>query len=30
LLSGIDLAGWDVWAAATRGEVAQILWNLTR
>lgn len=30
LLSSIELTGWDVWAAATRGEVAQILWNLTR
>ena len=30
LLSGIDLVGWDVWADATRGEVAQILWNLAK
>ncbi|MHB8869828.1 MAG: S-layer homology domain-containing protein [Thermoleophilia bacterium] len=30
LLDGIALAGWDVWASASRGEVAQILWNLTR
>jgi hypothetical protein len=28
LLTRIDLAGWDVWAPATRGEVAQMLWNL--
>lgn len=31
LLEGIrPLAGWDIWAPASRGEVAQILWNLTR
>ncbi len=28
LLSGIDLAAFSVWKPATRGEVAQILWNL--
>ena len=28
LLEGIDLAGWDPWRSATRGEVAQMLWNL--
>lgn len=28
LLAGIDLDGWDEWADATRGEVAQMLWNL--
>jgi hypothetical protein len=27
LLVGIDLYGWDVWEPATRGEVAQVLWN---
>ena len=27
LLMGIDLRGWDPWQPATRGEVAQILWN---
>ena len=27
LLAGIDLYGWNVWEPATRGEVAQILWN---
>ena len=28
LLDGIPLAGWDPWATADRGEVAQILWNM--
>ena len=28
LLAGIDLTGFDVWGEATRGEVAQVLWNL--
>ena len=28
LLRGIDVAGWDPWAPATRGELAQILRNL--
>jgi len=28
LLSGIDLAAFSIWKPATRGEVAQILWNL--
>jgi hypothetical protein len=28
LLRGIDLDGWDPWAPATRGELAQILRNL--
>ena len=28
LLAGIDLAHFDVWGKATRGEVAQVLWNL--
>ena len=30
LLRGIDLEGWDLWRPATRGEVAQVLWNLLR
>jgi hypothetical protein len=30
LLDGVPLAGWDLWDPASRGEVAQILWNLTR
>ncbi|MHB0980764.1 MAG: CAP domain-containing protein, partial [Thermoleophilia bacterium] len=30
LLDGVPLAGWGLWAPASRGEVAQILWNLTR
>ncbi len=29
LLAGIDLANFDVWGNATRGEVAQVLWNTT-
>ena len=28
LLEGIALEGWDIWASASRGEVAQMLWNL--
>jgi IPT/TIG domain./S-layer homology domain. len=28
LLAGIDLGGWNIWGNATRGEVAQIMWNL--
>lgn len=28
LLAGIELQGWDVWADSSRGEVAQMLWNL--
>ncbi len=28
LLSHIGLAGWDLWGPATRGEVAQVLYNL--
>jgi hypothetical protein len=28
LLEGIDLAGWDPYAPATRGEMAQMLYNL--
>lgn len=28
LLRGIDLTNWDEWKDATRGEVAQMLWNL--
>ena len=28
LLAAIDLTGFDVWGEATRGEVAQVLWNL--
>lgn len=30
LLAGINLIGWNVWAPATRGEVAQMLWNLMK
>jgi hypothetical protein len=30
LLAGITLSGWDVWAPCSRGEVAQILWNLVK
>jgi len=30
LLAGIGLRGWDVWAGCSRGEVAQILWNLVK
>ena len=30
LLSGIGLTGWDVRADCSRGEVAQILWNLVK
>jgi hypothetical protein len=30
LLVGIDLVGWNVWAPASRGEVAQMLWNLMK
>ena len=30
LLSGIELSIFSVWDKATRGEIAQILWNLTR
>jgi hypothetical protein len=30
LLTGITLAGWNVWSNASCGEVAQTLWNLTR
>jgi hypothetical protein len=28
ILEGIPLAGWDIWARASRGEAAQILWNV--
>ena len=28
LLNGIDLAGFSIWGQASRGEVAQVLWNL--
>jgi hypothetical protein len=28
LLAGIDLSGFAIWGKATRGEVAQVLWNL--
>ena len=28
LLAGIDLTGFSVSAKATRGEIAQIIWNL--
>ncbi len=28
--AGTGLTGWNLWAPASRGEVAQILWNLTR
>ncbi len=28
LLEGMDLASWDPWDGADRGEVAQMLWNL--
>ena len=30
LLDGIPLYQWDVWAPASRGEVAQVLWALVR
>ncbi|NLE73582.1 MAG: hypothetical protein GX604_02985 [Actinobacteria bacterium] len=30
LLDGIALKQWDVWAPASRGEVAQVLWALVR
>jgi hypothetical protein len=30
LLMGIDLQGWDPWQPATRGEVAQMLYNLMK
>jgi hypothetical protein len=28
LLAGIDVSGFTIWGKATRGEVAQVLWNL--
>ena len=28
LLAGIALGDWDIWAEASRGEVAQMLWNM--
>lgn len=30
LVAGITLEGWDIWAGCSRGEVAQILWNLVK
>lgn len=30
LLDGVPVTGWNVWAKASRGEAAQILWNLTK
>ncbi len=28
LLAGIDLVRFDIWGTATRGEVAQVQWNM--
>jgi hypothetical protein len=28
IAAGIDLSGWSIRGKATRGEVAQIMWNL--
>ena len=30
LLAGISLGGWGVWGDCSRGEVAQIVWNLVK